>query len=516
MCCRLLLLSLLISACPSFAQNDAIYKNLPVGKFPVGFKIITVTDKSRVTKSLYDYDGNIDTTDRYKKVKILVWYPALPGNNSLLSYEDYCYNHLLNGTNDQLSPDRKNGQIANTRDYFQGYFGPVKDDDWKKLLAVKLLARKEAQPVIQRFPLLIGVLRPLSTTITNEMLASNGYVVAMVMHSGGNYPMGYISEITDMQKAIEILDEKKMIDVNSIGTYGFSGSGFTQILFAMYDQRIRALADIESGLYMDGLLEILSSSNFYNPRKLQVPFLHLFSKDLSKEEKGIDEFKKKKKFSDRYQVLFNQSGMHHWDFATEGRVSNTVFHMRGQKEKGLTDCFELFNQYLLNFFNATLRNQAAARQFLEKADLPAYSDSLWTVNHFAAINPPPDKDQFVAIINKNGLDSGVAIARRFFIADPEAEFLHENVLNQLARDYRAQEKKEQAMGLMKLAVELHPKEAWLWGNLADMQESFGNIPDAISSSEKVVELLKDYKGTELSYNERVRRSALATLKRLKK
>jgi HEAT repeat protein len=49
-----------------------------------------------------------------------------------------------------------------------------------------------------------------------------------------------------------------------------------------------------------------------------------------------------------------------------------------------------------------------------------------------------------------------------------------------------------------------------------MQERAGNIPESIRSTEKVLELLKDFKGTEQSFNERVRRSAIETLKRLKK
>jgi len=38
----------------------------------------------------------------------------------------------------------------------------------------------DAAPLKDKFPLLIGMLRPLSTIITNELLASNGYVVAMI------------------------------------------------------------------------------------------------------------------------------------------------------------------------------------------------------------------------------------------------------------------------------------------------------------------------------------------------
>jgi hypothetical protein len=69
---------------------------------------------------------------------------------------------------------------------------------------------------------------------------------------------------------------------------------------------------------------------------------------------------------------------------------------------------------------------------------------------------------------------------------------------------------------MKLAIELHPNEAWLWGNLASMQEDFGDKEEAIRSSEKVASMLANDKGVEQSYNQRVLRSAQERIKRLRK
>lgn len=69
---------------------------------------------------------------------------------------------------------------------------------------------------------------------------------------------------------------------------------------------------------------------------------------------------------------------------------------------------------------------------------------------------------------------------------------------------------------MQLAVEFYPQQTWLWNNLADMQENMGNKEEAIRCSEKVIELLKDFKSTEQSGGERLRRSSMQRLERLKK
>ena len=70
--------------------------------------------------------------------------------------------------------------------------------------------------------------------------------------------------------------------------------------------------------------------------------------------------------------------------------------------------------------------------------------------------------------------------------------------------------------MMDLAVEFHPAEAWIWNNRADIYENAGRKEEAITSSEKTVELLKDANSADQSFNGRVKRSAEERLKRLRK
>jgi tetratricopeptide (TPR) repeat protein len=513
-----ILLFLAFRIAASAQPVSPLFENLPIGKYPVGFKIVTITDESRVTKPLYNFEGEKETGDRTKKISIHLWYPAIQKTGKgPLTYGEYCYNNQLASTNETLATELRQSAIRNQRESFQGFFGKVTDEQWKTISDAPMMAKKDATNQKEKFPLLIGMLRPLSTSVTNELLASNGYVVAMVVTAGIQYPVGYITDVQDMQKAIEYVIKTGMVDDATIGAYGFSGSGFSQILLAMQDYRIGAVADIESGLYMQGgLFELLSSSNYYDPRKLKAPFLHLFSKDLSREEAHIDEFEVKAKFSERYRVLLNTK-LHHWDFATEGRASTSIAHVRGEKERSISASYELSHYYLLHFFNAVLKKMNGSQQALDKKNtFSQYPDSLWTIEKFPAMQAPPDKKEFEEVINKKGIDEALSLARDIFKKDSAAEFTHENVLNQLAREYSRQNKPKEALALMKLSTEFHPKEAWLWNNLASMQEDLGNIPEAIRCSEQALEILKDFKGTEQSFNERIRRSSASRLERLKK
>lgn len=512
----LLLIVMLQVAIRALPQNSQVYDNIPVGKHGVGFRIITIIDSTRVTKPLYNYFGEKEAGDRYRKISIHLWYPARPNTGGeLQTYSTYMINSNFQSTRDTMGSERKRAIVNNSRNNFQGFFGEISDSDWSKLSGTKFLARADAASLSGPFPLLIGTLRPFSTSATNEMLASNGYVVAMIAGSGG-YPMGYINEVADLQHAMKHISRTYSINPEKIGTFGFSGSGFVQVLFAMNDPRVSALADIESGLYMGSLWEQLSSSNYYNARQLKIPFLHLFSKDLSKEEDHFSEFEKNLKYADRYRVLMNQPGLHHWDFALEGRLSTSVIHIRGDKEPGIRACYELANLYLLQFFNAVLKDNIPAKDFLSKKQpIARYQDSMWSYIRYPGLKASPNKDQFKEFILRKGIDSAVALARNFFSVDSGAEFIHQNVLNQLSYNFRQEQKVREAKALLSLATEFHPQEAWVWNNLGSLEEDYGDKEAAIKASQKVLEILDHGGGHEPSFDLRIRKSAADRLERLK-
>lgn len=499
------------------SQSNPLYNDLPVGKYTVGFKIVTVIDSSRVTKPLYNYFGEKEESDRFRKVTIHTWYPSAPNSaKEVMSFADYCYSDALTTSKEIIPDEEKNRRIKNAHESLDRFFGKTEESKWQQIVQTKMLALKEAVPSTEKYLLLIGMLRPLSTTVTCELLASNGYIVAMVVSDGGRWPAGFISDIADMQKAMVYLNSAYKIDPDHIGTFGFSGSGFSQLLLAMNDPRIAAYADIESALYGQGVADILSSSDYYDRDKLRVPFLHIYGRELAKGDVKFDDFLQTK-YSQRYHLSLNYPRLHHWDVATEGRVSTNLLHLRGENTKGIKASFELCNTYLLHFFNAVLKQADKSQKILEnRAITKGYADSLWTINHYDALKQPPDRKQFSKYINRNGIERGLSLAREFQKLDSTTAFIHENDLNRLSQEFAERKKPLEAIELMKLAIEFHPGQAWLWNNLASTEEDFGKMEDAIRDSEKVVYMLKDFKGEPSSFDGRILRSANDRLSRLKK
>ena len=477
----------------SKAAANPIYENLPVGKYAVGFKIFTITDETRIDKPEFNYLGEKNEGDRRKKLTVHLWYPAQANTDTkTLTYADYCYNNLSMNTTEAIDPSRKEGEISGKRRATENWFGKTTDEAWKKLLEASMLAHADAEPVAEKFPLLIGMLRPLSTSVTNELLASNGYVVAMIVDRARTGPFyeSALLEIPDMQFTLTYLKEQANVDVNKLGSFGFSGSGFSQVLFSMYDSRVKAVADIESGIYMDNLYQNFAVSDYYQPQKLRAPFLHIFSRDLSKQEKFIDDFESKTKFTTRYRLLLNQPALHHWDFASEGFTSTIFLNNRGEQSNHIRQSFEIASVYLLNFFNAELKGDAKAKAFLSaKPSLPNTAPALWDITTYAAKQPAPDYEAFEYIIQKKGMDEAIAIVKNTIKEDTLTNLYTWYMLNGMGYGYLNQQKYTEAISIFKLNTELHPNDPNLFDSLAEAYELSGDNESMKKASVVQMDLL---------------------------
>ncbi|MBC7949869.1 MAG: hypothetical protein H7Y42_18440 [Chitinophagaceae bacterium] len=482
-----------------FSQNThSIYADMPVGKYAVGFKIMTVIDDSRMLIPEYNYLGEKNDGDRRRKVTIHLWYPATSNTGKrVINFEDYCYNSLLTLTDGSIGATERAAQINRNRNSIEGWFGKNSEEDWNRLLKIQMLAWIDADPLKEQFPLLIGSLRPLSTTLTNEVLASNGYIVAMVKNDGGSFVESALRGIPDMQFAISQIGKSHTLNAKDIGVFGFSGSGFVPVLFGMYDTRVKALADIESGLYMEGLFQGLSASNYYTPAKLRASFLHMFSSDLSKQETHIKEYLEKAKFAKRYRLLLNQPQLHHWDFATEGYVSCKVLNKRGVEQSRIAQSFEISNIYLLRFFDAELKGDRAAQSFLAtKPAIGSRPSSLWNIDILPAGRPAPNREEMEYIIRTKGIDQAMNILRSTVKYDSSSNILQGGNMNNLGYILLNEKKYPEAMEIFKFNVELHPEEPNFFDSLAEGYEAVGEKDKMKSTSTIVLHLLE--KKTTLS------------------
>ena len=494
------------------SHQSPLHGSLPRGPHAVGFTRLQLADATRPAKASAGGAAG-SPASRARRIDVHVWYPAAPGSTvAPMTFADAMTEQL---------PVRSAVDVASREEgvrRFMGEFGSVSDDAWARLKATRLLARRDVPVANGRYPLIIGLLRPLSTSITNEFLASHGFVVAMVDGEDDAEPedSGAALEIDyrDMEFAIPELRKRPDVDATPLGALGFSGSGFSQILLAMRHPAVAAVCDLESAIFDDRVLHPLSRGWGYGVTALRVPFLHTYSVPLSNRENRIAEFEAMR-YSTRYRYLVDAPGIHHWDFATEGMAASAVLRNRGANGARLQQAFETTNTYVLKFFTAYLKKDSEALAFLNRSpEANGVPAGLATVRALPAVTPAPTVDEVFAIVSTQGVGAGMQRLDEARKIDPQGDLFQEGRLNRLGYRVLRSGSAGNSIPIFRRIVELFPASSNACDSLAEALEAAGERREAVAVTEKALEVLAKQ---ELTPEQRRDMSELlgARLKRLK-
>jgi hypothetical protein len=468
-------------------STSPLHGALEPGRHAVGFTTLELRDPTRYDRPKVDQAGNPAAGNRLRRFTVHVWYPAAAAAGRPMTFEDYMFSHFP----DTVSEATRRTDEANRRRFF-AQFGSVSDSAWNRLKATVLLGRRDAAAASGRFPLIVGSLRRLSTTVTNEYLASHGYVVAM---SNGFEPdtsdpgVGLETAVRDMETMVAELRKLPYVDPTGLAALGFSGSGFSQILFAMRHPDVDAVADLESAIFDDRVFWPLSGGWGYNPTAMRAAFLHTYSVPLARRENRFADFEAMR-YSNRHHYLVDAPGIHHWDFAVEGMAASTVLGVRGANGPRLQRAFETTNRYVLAFFNAYVKRDAAEMSFLRRN--PAANGApagLATIRELPAVEPAPSVQAFEALVAERGIDSAMVVFRSARERDPQAQLFTAVQLNRLGYRLLRARKVAQSIPIFRAAVELSPQSANGYDSLAEALEAAGQTADALAMSRRGLDVL---------------------------
>jgi predicted dienelactone hydrolase len=245
-------IALLIFSLPTELRSETspIWGKLTPGPHAVGFQVLFRKDPSRPFKAKRDYQGNILAGDRERPIQISVWYPATgSGKSTSISFEDYVY--LT--TSEQTGVESNDQQKQNTFTAFKNRWAQrAADENIRAALKSKMLALRDADPVKDRFPLVLiapstGLSSPVSSAVLAEFLASHGYVVASSPAMGLNSrqlsfnSLGVMTQLQDLQFLIASLHSFPAVDPNKLAVIGFSFGGLAGSLLAMYNGDVKIL-----------------------------------------------------------------------------------------------------------------------------------------------------------------------------------------------------------------------------------------------------------------------------------
>ena len=471
-----------LHAVPSFpadTHQSPLHGALPRGAHAVGFTRLQLADPSRPTYAPAG-DAALTPSARARRIDVHIWYPTPVGaTGEPMTFADAMIEHLPA----KAAPERDRRENEVRR--FMGQFGPVSDEAWVRLKATRLLARRDVPGASGRYPLIIGSLRPLSTTITNEFLASHGFVVAMVIGEDATEPedSGAALDVDyrDMEFAIPELRKRPDVHATALAALGFSGSGFSQILLAMRHPDVAAVCDLESAIFDDRMLHPLSRGWGYSVTALRVPFLHTYSVPLSKRENRIADFEAMR-YSTRYRYLVDAPGIHHWDFATEGMAASAVLRNRGASSARLQQVFETTNLYVLKFFTAYLKKEPEALVFLTRSpEANGVPVGLSTVRALPAVIPAPTVDEVFAIVSTQGVGAAMQRLDDARKTDPEADLFQEARLNRLGYRVLRSGSAADSIAIFRRIAELFRASSNAYDSLAEALEAAGERREALSS-----------------------------------
>lgn len=502
------------------SQTSPLWSNLKPGPHAIGFKQIKTFDRSRMMRPKVDRNNRLDTSERARPINIFVWYPASKNaQGQSMSFEQYLFIDA-EAEDGSLTEQTKRDASRGLKDFYERPFnfpyGRVSDDRWSALLATGTLAKRKSEAQAGSFPLIVAVGGSLSNAVTCELLASNGYIVAVAAPAGDTRgAVGLEALARDLEFVISEMRGFPNVDKYKLGAFGFSFAGMPAYSLAMRNQDVDAIVAMESGIFMDQFAGNVRQSAYYDLTQVRIPFLHMFRRAESERDERLTDFNALR-YSKRYRFLVNAPNMLHQDFSTHGIGATTVLGLRGKDEMNARQTFELINQYVLQFFNAHVKKDAAALAYLDrKTEERGAPHNLLSIEIKDAITPALTPDEFIALINDQGIEKALQKFRESRHVDSEAVLFRENTVNALGYQLLQGRRVKEAIEVFKLNVEFFPQSANVYDSLSDAYEADDNRGEAIRLAEKAIERL----ATDTAINEQaknaIRVSATEKLRRLK-
>lgn len=483
---------LLVSAQqPPYGSASAVppvFGELQPGPYAVGFRLIHLKDTARLVQPKRDYFGALNKSDRARQLNLHVWYPAAEAKDAPITFEQYIY-HSDFGTLDDAT--RREQRDFARRFLFAGRFS---DDIWQKLLNSPMLARRNAREAAGKFPLVLGELRPLSNSITNEYLASHGYVVVMVegakFQTDTSPALAKEDSYRNLEFAYAYTRTMPNVDQGITGTLGFSAFGVTQLIYAMRTREVDAVVCLESGFFHDrNFYQSAKETPGYDVTALRAPLLHMFR--LGKEQPASLGDLDAMRYSTRYHYQVDAPQIRHADFSTEGMAEVTVLGLRPDAAAQLRKAFELTNLYVLHFLNAHLKGDVAGLAFLRRA--PATNgapEKMINITEKVGIKAAPTEAEFLSLLQSRGLDQALALFKEARKTDPDAALFREAALIKIGSQLGGSQRYKETIEIYKLCLDLYPKSSQTAFNLAFAYEAAGEKKLALEFFERSLQLVE--------------------------
>lgn len=490
----MIILAFALAGIPSatLAQSSvpALWGSLAPGPYAVGYRVVYAFDPSRtwhLSRSYSDPHFSPDVLGR--PVRISVWYPARAGTKRM-RITDYIHNRVPEAFRAaETALEKRDARVI-------GEWVPP--GEFEKLMQTTAGAAQDAQPLKGPFPLVLYSAGVNGYTESNvvmaEFLASQGFVVATVPSLGESdgQPEQAFSKAAletsarDMEFAWSMLRHEPNVNKSGYGTLGHSLGGVVALLLALRNSDVVAVAGLDGTYgFADGH-EWLTSSYRYEPQRMQAALLDIRRAAAELNLQAPESFH----HSERFFVTMR--GMSHGDF-TSFAMGAQIFHQDPPpnapagwtREIGFRG-HQLACVTVLDFFAASLRNDASARQQLQK-DLA--NAAMASSAYKPAAPLVPSTQEFLSLIRREGVDVAVRTAQNLQLALPGETVVNEQVLNTDGYALMADKRFEDAVGILEFVARVYPQSANAADSLGDAYLAAGQKEKALAAFRRALELV---------------------------
>ena len=373
----ILFFSLFILNNAVLAFDSNLVVNLQYGEHSVGFTSVNLYDKSRVYPQKNDEFGNLIKGEGFRPVQTLIWYPAVKekGAKNML-YEEYVYN---NTNIENLVPP-----TDSTKSKIIAFFLNNKYYDKERIikeLSTNTSVYKNAQAKHGSFPIIVyapswGQIAWENAALC-EFLASHGYIVVSSpsLNKDSRDMTDDIDSLNaqakDMEFLVDYMKDFPNTNYSKIAFMGYSWGGTSNIIAAQRLKHIDALVSLD-GAIVNWYSQYKNETQYLDPLKMNIPFLAITGAPASEEtikRRKMDSsfiFYESLKYSEAYWVTFLE--MAHGYFQSRGlKFSKPNTNIGEMSQQDRNHRYSLMTNYILNFFNATIKNSEQSELWLKKS-----------------------------------------------------------------------------------------------------------------------------------------------------
>ncbi len=452
-------------------QTSLAAINLSNGKHTVGFQHYTLIDSTRT----YQIRDKFNNEFTHRIIPVSIWYPAETsnGNTNQLTLLKYL---------EILKEEEEWENLPN--EYLLQWFHYLWDTPANRAhLPEKTNAYLNAQAFEQQFPVIVYAPSYQASSIENfalcEYLASHGYVVIASPSRGtkirwleGGTPKDLETQSRDVEFLLKEIYKYKNIDTDNIALMGFSFGGMANAITAMKNRSIDAVVSLDGTERYN--YPVLAQSPYFDLDKFTVPYVHFAQKEIPETVLKADNIPEELnyiyqlydslQYSNVYRYKFHH--LSHSYFSSYGVLFGNRDKRKDKSDEEIMASYKLLTEHVLQFLDATLKNEANARQFIENGPVKnGFSADLISKKMKKSIEQPFDYRDFMDLAYQQDFEDLIQLYEETMKRHPDFQ-IPEVVLNKLGLQLTFDPTRgEEGIKIFELALHIYPNSANLYDSM---------------------------------------------------